>query len=236
VSNDINGSLISNAQWTGVKLSDLFQDVGGVQQAAGYVVFYSLDDYSVAIPLAKAMSPESMLAFNMNGQPLPVGHGYPARALVPGLYGMMSAKWLKEVMIVGKNYEGYWQTRGWSGTAVINTVAFIVVPQAGNSVSLSQNNGSVMVAGYAFAGDRGISKVEVSFDGGKTWQQAQLKPPLSKLTWALWAIEWKPPSTGSYTIYARATDGTGQVQTSVATPTFPYGATGYAYIEFDVAS
>ena len=235
VSNDINGSLISNAKWTGVKFSDLFQDVGGLQQAAGYVVFYSLDDYSVAIPLAKAMSPESMLAFTMNGQPLPVGHGYPARALVPGLYGMMSAKWLKEVMVVGQSYEGYWQTRGWSSTGVINTVAFIVVPQAGSPVSLSQNNGSVIVAGYAFAGDRGISKVEVSFDGGKTWQQAQLKPQLSKLTWALWAIAWQPPSTGSYPIYARATDGNGQVQTKVATPTFPNGATGYAYVELNVA-
>jgi hypothetical protein len=119
---------------------------------------------------------------------------------------------------------------------MVNTVAFIVLPQGGGSVSLSQNGGSIIVAGYAFAGDRGISKVEVSFDNGKTWQQAQLKNPLSNLTWALWAYEWEPSSLGEYTILARATDGNGQVQTSAQTPTFPNGATGYAMTQTQVSS
>jgi len=101
---------------------------------------------------------------------------------------------------------------------------------------MSLNNGTVIVAGYAFAGDRGISKVEVSFDDGKTWQQAELKPALSMDTWVLWAYEWTPASQGEVFIYARATDGTGAVQTSTVAQTFPNGATGYASIDVDVIS
>ena len=133
--------------------------------------------------------------------------------------------------VVGTDYEGYWQTRGWTSNAEIYTAVFIVLPVTGGQVSLSKNSGTVMVAGYAFGGDRGISKVEVSFDQGKTWQQATLKNPLSSLTWVLWAYEWTPPSTGSYVVYARATDGQGRAQTSNITSTFPNGATGYAMIE-----
>jgi DMSO/TMAO reductase YedYZ molybdopterin-dependent catalytic subunit len=230
VSNDPNGNLISNAKWSGVKLSDVLTDVGGVQSGANYVVFYSVDGYSVGIPLEKAMMPDSMVAYLMNDQPLPVGHGFPLRGVIPGLYGMMSAKWINKISVVSSVYEGYWQTRGWTNNAQVYTETFIVVPESGydvEEVSLSQNGGSVIVAGYAFAGDRGISKVEVSFDNGKTWQQAELKNPISNLTWALWAYDWHPASAGQYQIIARATDGTGQVQTSTSTGTFPNGATGY---------
>ncbi len=236
VSNTINGDLISNAKWTGVKLSDLLQDAGGAQQSASYVVFYSVDGYSVGIPLSKALMPDSMIAYSMNDQPLPVRHGFPLRGLIPGLYGMMSAKWVNRISLVDSTYQGFWQTRGWTNNAAVNTVAFIVSPQTGVELSLSKNNGSIIVAGYAFAGNRGIQKVEVSFDQGKTWQAAELKPALSGDTWALWAYEWTPPSTGSYGIYARATDGSGSLQTSQATDNFPNGATGYAYINVGVAS
>ena len=231
VSNDIDGPLISTAKWTGLRMSDLFQDAGGVQAGANYVVFYSVDGYSVGIPLSKAMMSDSILAYTMNDQPLPVGHGYPLRAVIPGLYGMMSAKWIKEISIVGATYEGYWQTRGWTNGGTINTGTFIVVPSDMGQVSLQQNNGSMIVAGFAFGGDRGISKVEVSFDRGQTWQETQLKQPLSGLTWVLWAYEWQNPSPGQHFIYARATDGAGQTQTSTVAGTFPNGATGYTYTE-----
>lgn len=227
VSNEVNGNLISNALWGGVKISDILVNAGGVQQGANYVVFYSVDGYSVGIPLAKAMMPDSLLAYAMNGEPLPVRHGYPLRGVIPGLYGMMSAKWVNRVSVISSVYDGYWQTRGWTNNATIYTEAFIVLPQV-SSVSISKSGGSIIVAGYAFAGDRGISKVEISFDNGSTWQQAQLKNPLSNLTWILWAYEWEPPSAGEYHIIARATDGTGQVQTSAVAGTFPNGATGYA--------
>jgi hypothetical protein len=236
VSNEIDGGLISNAKWAGVKLSDLFGDVGGVQGGAVYVVFSSVDGYSVGIPLAKAVMPDSIIAYEMNDQPLPTAHGYPLRGVIPGLYGMMSAKWITHISVLGSDYQGYWQTRGWTNNATVNTVSFLVTPETGSQVSLSQNGGSIILGGYAFAGDRGVSKVEVSFDQGKTWQPAQLKQPLSELTWALWAYEWTPSKTGEYVVFIRATDGNGQTQTSAVTDTFPNGATGYAYATIEVAS
>ena len=148
---------------------------------------------------------------------------------------MMSAKWVKLVELSDSVYLGYWQTRGWSNDATVNTAAFIRVPQDGATVSLSQNSGSVFLGGVAYAGDRGISKVEVSVDGGTTWEQATLKQPASKLSWVLWAFEWRPNKTGQYTIYARATDGNNQVQTASQADTFPAGATGYVMSSLNVA-
>jgi DMSO/TMAO reductase YedYZ molybdopterin-dependent catalytic subunit len=228
VSNNVNGNLISNAEWGGVKLSDLLSDVGGASSGAQYVVFYSVDGYSVGVPFSKAMMSDSILAYEMNSVPLPQNHGYPLRAVFPGLYGMMSAKWIRKIQVVNAEYMGYWQTRGWSSVGIVQTLAFITVPSNGGQQSLSANNGSAIVGGYAYAGDRGISKVEVSLDGGNTWQEASLKPSISKDTWALWAFEWKPSQTGEISVYARATDGTGAVQSSTQTANFPNGATGYA--------
>ena len=226
VSNEINGGLISNAQWGGVRISDLLADAGGASPGAKYVVFRSADGYSVGVPLARALDQSSMLAYEMNGVPLPQRHGYPLRAVIPGLYGMMSAKWVSQVYLSDAVYLGFWQTRGWSNEATVQTVTFIRVPADGATVSLSGNSGSVILGGVAFAGGRGISKVEVSVDGGKTWQEATLKPPASTLTWVLWAFEWAP-QPGNYVIYARATDGGGALQTSAQAGPFPSGATGY---------
>lgn len=234
VSNDIGGSLIGNAEWGGVRMSDLFSDAGGVSDGAEYVVFYSVDGYSVGVPLARAMTADSILAYEMNSLPLPQNHGYPLRAVIPGLYGMMSAKWIRKMQVVSQQYMGYWQTRGWSDIGTVQTLTFITIPSNGQRVSLSANNGTVMLGGFAYAGDRGISRVEVSTDAGTTWQDAFLKPAISKDTWALWAFEWKPNQTGAVNVYARATDGTGAVQTSVSTGTFPNGATGYALTTVDV--
>lgn len=228
ISNNVNGGLISNAQWGGVKLADLFSDVGGVSTGAEYVVFYSVDGYSVAIPIAKAQMVESMVAYEMNSEVLPKNHGYPLRAVIPGLYGMMSAKWIRKIHIVNAPYMGYWQTRGWSEIGTVQTLAFITIPSNHTSQSLSNNGGTAVIGGYAYAGDRGISKVEVSLDGGRTWHEATLKPPISNDTWTLWAYRWTPTLTGTVDVYARATDGTGVVQTSVSTANFPNGATGYA--------
>ena len=226
VSNNLNGNLIGNAKWGGVKVSDILANAGGVQSGASYVVFYSVDGYSVSIPLTKAMMPDSLLAYSMNGQALPATHGYPLRGLMPGLYGMMSAKWVNRISVVGPVYEGYWQTRGWTSSAAVYTEAYIVLPSA-SSQSISQNGGSIIVAGFAFAGDRGISSVEVSFDNGKTWQRATHKPALSAGTRVRWAYEWTPPGAGEYKVIARATDGTGALQSSATAGTFPNGATGY---------
>ncbi len=235
VSNLVNGNLISNANWGGIKISDLLSDAGLSTSNAQYVVFYSVDGYTVGIPIAKALMPDSLVAYQMNGVELPQRHGYPLRAVIPGLYGMMSAKWITKIELFDSFYNGYWQSRGYTPNATVNTLAFIIVPGDGSQVSLSQNKGTILLGGYAFAGDRGISKVELSFDQGQTWQEATLKPAISNLTWTLWAFPWSP-TTGSYSVYARATDGTGAVQTGAQASPFPSGATGYAMITINVGS
>jgi DMSO/TMAO reductase YedYZ molybdopterin-dependent catalytic subunit len=236
VSNLTNGNLISNATWTGVKISDLLSDAGGLPQGAENVVFYSVDGYSVAIPVSTALNNDSIVAYLMNGVSLPQAHGFPLRAVIPGYYGMMSAKWVRKIQVINTGYLGYWQTRGWSNIGMVQTVAFITVPGDGAQASLSQNKGTILLGGYAYAGARGISKVEVSTDNGVTWQPATLKPELAENTWRLWAYAWSPSTTGSYAILARATDGTGALQTSTISDTFPSGATGYAMISVNILS
>jgi DMSO/TMAO reductase YedYZ molybdopterin-dependent catalytic subunit len=236
VSNTIDGNLISNALWGGVKLSDLFSDAGGVPEGTQNVVFYSVDGYSVAVPIATALHSDSMVAYQMNGVTLPQKHGYPLRAVIPGLYGMMSAKWVRKIQLINSSYSGYWQTRGWSPVGTVQTVAFMTIPADGAQPSLSQNKGTILVGGIAYAGDRGITKVEVSSDNGQTWQTATLKPALASNTWTLWAFAWTPAKAGSYNLLARATDGSGSLQSSQNTDTFPNGATGYSMVSVNVVA
>jgi hypothetical protein len=196
-------------------------------------VFYSADGYSVAIPLAKATESDSMLAYKINHEVLPVAHGFPLRAVIPGLYGMMSAKWITQIQLVDYPYtDGYWQTRGWTDVATINTLAFITVPGGATTVSRA-SDGSIIIGGVAFAGIRGISKVEVSLDNGKSWQGVVLKPPISNETWTLWAYKLYP-NPGGLTVIARATDGSGTPESSLYSPPFPNGAKGYAAVFFTV--
>jgi len=174
------------------------------------------------------MDPNTLVAIYMNGGPLATAHGYPARIIVPGLYGMFHAKWLTKIEAVQGLFSGYWQQKGWTNSddpnGRIHTVAIIAWP-ADNSVV----GGSTEIGIVAFAGDRGISLVEVSTDGGSTWNAATpLKAPVSGLTWSLWKYTPTGPlSGGSHRIVARAYDGTGLIQDSVPEPPFPSGAKGY---------
>ena len=231
VSNTINppGALISNGKWTGVPLATVLNQAGLTPDAV-YVIFHCADGYTVGIPKERALEPGALLAYKMNDQLLPPEHGSPLRAIVPGLYGMMNAKWITGIEASDSIYLGYWQERGWTNGAQINTTSIIYYPQAGAQVS-----GTIPIAGVAFAGDRGISKVEVSTDGGNTWNMAQLKPPKSPYSWVLWAYEWTPTGPGTYTIIVRATDGTGTAQDPTSTQPFPNGATGYNSIEVNVS-
>ena len=165
----------------------------------------------------------------MNDEPLPNEHGFPLRAVVPGIYGMMNAKWITGIEVVDYAYLGYWQDRGWSNDARINTASLIYYPSPQSQVSES-----IPIAGIAFAGDRGISKVEVSVDGGRTWNLATLKTPLSPYAWVLWAYEWKPANKGSTTLTVRAYDGAGTVQNPFAEQPFPNGASGLHSIQVTV--
>jgi len=240
VSNTIGGDLISTAQWTGVRLKDVLS-TAGVQSAGDYIVFTAVDGYDVAIPMDRAMLDGTLLAYEMNGVPLPTDHGYPLRAIVPGLYGMMNAKWIINIQVVQGEFQGYWQQRGWTNTAEYQTGSEIVIPgdaqvtdRFGIDGSSDVGLGIVPIAGVAYAGDRGISKVEVSTDGGNTWTTASLTDPLSNYTWVFWSVDWNPPMTGAYKLQVRATDGTGAVQTAVVTSPFPNGATGYQVVDISV--
>jgi len=242
VSNFVGGNLIGTAQWTGVRLKDVLSNAG-VLSSAVYVIFKSVDGYSVGIPMDRAMLEGTLLAFEMNGSPLPTEHGYPLRAIVPGLYGMNNAKWITSIEAVNDTYEGYWQQRGWVEDAMYQTGSSIVIPGDAqvNSVfgiggATDVKLGVVPIAGLAFGGDRGISKVEVSTDGGQTWTVSSLMDPLSNYTWVFWSAEWNPPGTGNYSLQVRATDGQGNLQTAVITQPFPNGATGYQVVDVSVSS
>jgi DMSO/TMAO reductase YedYZ molybdopterin-dependent catalytic subunit len=242
VSNNTGGDLISTAKWTGVKFSDILAQAG-VKPEATYVVFKATDGYSVGIPIAKAMEAGTILAYHINGEPLPAEHGFPARMIVPGFYGMMNCKWVTSIEVVAETYQGYWQVRGWVNEAQYETGSFIVTPgtaQVADRFGVAGISkvplGLTPIAGVAFSGDRGIEKVEVSTDGGNTWMLASVKDPLSNYTWVLWTANWNPPSAGNYSIAVRATDGTGAVQTAVMSNPFPGGATGYDVVDVGVTS
>jgi DMSO/TMAO reductase YedYZ molybdopterin-dependent catalytic subunit len=229
ISNEVGGDLISNAAWRGVSLRDLIVSADPDPKAIK-VVFSAVDGYQDSIPLSRALSAENVLAHTMNGAPLLAGHGIPARLLIPGIYGMKNVKWLTKIELVSSNFQGYWQQRGWSDDAFINTMSRIDVP---DSQHASVKPGKVEVAGIAFGGDKGISKVEVSADGGKTWQAATLKDPLDKFTWRLWRYDWDA-TAGDHQIVVRATNGEGVVQTQQQTDTLPNGATGWHSITVHV--
>lgn len=241
ISDKTEGDLISTAYWRGVPLKSILEKAQALPEAI-YIVFRCYDGYDVGIPLDRGLMDGTILAYEMNGVPLPAEHGFPVRAIVPGLYGMMNAKWITDIELVDKIYEGFWQRRGWANNAKYQTHSKIVFP--GDALrnrfeDLSINAASVgsksPIAGIAFAGDRGISKVEVSTDGGNTWQTASIKDPLSNNSWVLWALDWIPQNKGKYNIVVRATDKTGNMQTAEIRDNYPNGSTGFHSVEETVA-
>lgn len=221
VSNEVGGDLISTAKWTGVRLNRLLERAG-VDAGAVEVVFKAVGGYSDSLAIDHAMDETTMIAFGMNDHVLPRAHGFPARLLSTGTYGYKNPKWLNEIVVVDAPYKGFWQNRGWDKEGEIKTMSRIDVPEPGDVEATS-----VTLAGIAFAADRGIAKVEVSTDGGQSWDQARLKSPLSAIAWRLWLLEWEVPGPGEYELLVRATDGQGAVQISRHVSPFPDGASGY---------
>ena len=222
ISNLIGGSLIGNALWRGVPLK-LLLERSQLPASAQRLAFHAADGYVDSFPVDYAMRDNVLVAYMMNGEPLSDDHGFPARIIVPGLYGMENVKWLTRIEPVPAIFRGYWQERGWADTAVIKTMSRIDVPSAGMTIPREE----VLVGGVAFAGDRGVTSVEISVDAGNTWLPAELRRALSPFTWVLWTSEWEPPSSQRYTIAVRATDGTGEVQTATVQKSLPDGATGH---------
>lgn len=234
ISNEIGGDLISTAVWTGVPMADLL--ARAVPKGSAYdVVMTSVDGYTDSIRIAKALDPDTLVAYLMNGVTLPEEHGYPTRALIPGIYGMKNVKWLQRIDVADFDYQGYWMERGWSDVAAYHTHVRIDTPVRVETPG-SVRGGSVAIAGIAFAGQRGIAKVEVSTDGERTWGEATLEPAPGRHTWRRWRFDWKPGATGRYRIVARATDGQGSLQTPVQRPPFPDGSSGYHAVEVNVSA
>jgi DMSO/TMAO reductase YedYZ molybdopterin-dependent catalytic subunit len=231
VSNDVGGNLVGNALWKGVHLRDVLA-MAGVHPDASQIVGRSVDGFTVGFPTDWAMDPsrDPMIALGMNGQPLPSEHGYPARLIIPGLYGYVSAtKWLSEIELTTLDaFDAYWVPKGWAKEAPILTQSRIDVPRSGASVA----TGPVTVAGVAWAPDRGVSAVEIKVDDG-AWMPATLSTPLTKAAWVQWLVNWDA-TAGRHTIEARATDGNGIVQTADRTSPAPDGARGHHTISVQV--
>jgi DMSO/TMAO reductase YedYZ molybdopterin-dependent catalytic subunit len=230
ISNPIGGGLIGNSTWKGVRLADLLNKAKPKKGVVD-VAMTALDGYTDSISLQKALDPDVVLVWQMGGATLTTDHGFPARLLVPGIYGMKHVKWITTIELVGYDFKGFWQQpdQGWSDPAPVRTMSKIDYPAAG-TLKLKEQ----ALSGIAFAGDRSISKVEVSTDGGKTWAEAYIKPKLSDTAWVVWAYNWTPPKAGKYTAMVRATDGQGNLQPSKRTDSYPNGAMGWHSVVYTV--
>lgn len=235
VSNLVGGDLISNATWTGYRVRDLLEEAG-VSTDSDMVLSTSIDGFTAGTPIEVLTDDrDALLAIGMNGEPLPAAHGYPARLVVPGLYGYVSAtKWVVDLELTRfDRAEAYWTKLGWSAHGPIKTQSRIDVPREGQQVA----RGPVRFGGVAWAQPRGIRMVEVKIDGPSRpgdWQQAQLGAAYSEDTWRLWSVDWTATDPGEHTITVRATDNTGVTQTPDLADPVPDGATGWHTVTFDV--
>ncbi|RKN54096.1 molybdopterin-binding oxidoreductase [Micromonospora costi] len=230
VSNEVGGDLIGNARWLGVPLRDLLDEVGP-EEGADQVVGRSVDGWTCGTPTAVLRDGrDALLAVGMNGEPLPVEHGFPVRMVVPGLYGYVSAcKWVTELELTSfADFDAYWVPRGWSAQGPIKTQSRIDAPRARNRLTA----GPVMVAGVAWAQHRGVRRVEVRVDDGP-WQEAELAPTVSVDTWVQWSWRWEA-TPGEHRLQVRATDATGETQTDRQQDVVPDGATGWHTVRVTV--
>ncbi|CAN5585990.1 hypothetical protein BH23CHL4_BH23CHL4_04520 [soil metagenome] len=239
ISNRIGSGLFSNAVWTGVPLSDILTSAG-VKEGAIEVKLYGADGFTDTFAIEKALDPTTMVAYMMNGEPLPERHGFPARVIVPGLYGEKNVKWVTGIEVVDHDAKGFYEQQGWGPNFEAPTRSDIFSPQwrrtRGDNFSNTFAVGApVRIKGRAFAGNRGIALVEASTDGGETWNPVQIDYPGTDLTWTFWSYLWVPPAAGEYVVTSRAVDGDGQPQPTEARGTVPQGATGYHRVNAQVA-
>src|SRR6266446_7038641 len=211
ISNGLDAGLISNAVWKGLPLRDLL-DQAGVLSSAARVRLQGVDNYTDTVPLEKAMEPTTLLAYEMNGVPLPDRHGYPMRVIVPGYFGEKNVKWLTRIEVTDANAKGFYEAQGWGPDFIVPTRSRIDVPDDWTVVSLGKLTAPIEVKGMAYGGDRGILRVELSFDDARTWSDAEIHYSGGNLAWSLWKAQWAPAGAGDYALVLRATDGDGDVQ------------------------
>jgi DMSO/TMAO reductase YedYZ molybdopterin-dependent catalytic subunit len=220
----LNGKKMDNALWTGVPVSPLLDEAGVDAPENCCVMLRAADDYFEEFPLSALE--DGLLAFEMNGDPLPRGHGYPVRALIPGHWGEINVKWLTEIEVLDEEAKGYWERRGWHGTGPVETVAKLHAVNRLDGGADGSSGTRMQVGGHAYAGTRGIRKVEVSTDGGESWRDADLSEPLpAEDAWRQWAYTYEV--SDPHEIVVRATDGEGNLQPEEDSKPFPSGATGW---------
>ncbi len=234
VSNEVGGGLVGNAVWQGVPLTELLEEAG-VQPGATQLRSQSVDGWNCGFPTELAFDGRTALvAVAMNGEPLPVKHGFPVRLVISGLYGYVSAtKWLESITLTTlEDFDGYWISRGWSKDGPVKTQSRIDTPRTRTSGHSASE--PLPIAGVAWAPDTGIETVEIQIDDGD-WVEAELGESMGINSWRQWLYAWPDPSPGVHTISVRATDQSGYTQTPERRPVAPDGATGWHTVEIQVA-
>lgn len=228
ISNDVGGTLISNGVWNGPRVKDLLAQTS-VPGDAVWMLIQSADGYTESFPLSE-LSDDHLLATHLNGQPLPNAHGFPARFIFPGHYGMKQPKWVTKISFSSIDQPGYWENNGWNEQAVVKTMSRIDRPTDGATLTA----GAMHFSGIAFAGARRISAVELSWDGGTSWHAADLDPEFSPYAWRFWRLT-ATLAAGQYRVAVRARDGQGNQQSANNVASLPSGAEGYHTITIDLA-
>jgi DMSO/TMAO reductase YedYZ molybdopterin-dependent catalytic subunit len=232
ISNDIGDGLMSNALWKGVPMRHLL-DAAHPRQGAVEVLLHAADGYTDTLTLDKAMDPTTLVVYEMNGDVLPERHGYPACVIVPGLFGKNNVKWVTRIDLVDADVKGFYEKQGWGPSFVVPTTSRFDYPSHGQTLRPAQGE-MVVLKGIAYAGARGVTRVEVSLDHAQTWYEARIDYKGAPMAWVLWSYDWQPPHPGEYTLVVRTTDGTGELQTPAYRSFAPQGATGYHVISVRV--
>lgn len=230
IGNSVGGQLIGNARWRVLPLRELLASAPGGLQSAQAAMFEGLDGFYSSVSIERATDDYAFIAVRMNEAPLPAAHGFPVRVILPDLYGMKQPRWLKRVALLkSSDTTSYWEKRGWAGEVPVKTMSRLD-PHA----DLLKNVPATLT-GIAFAGARGIRKVEVSLDDGQEWVACKLVTPRRANAWSQWRYDWRKPVPGTYALRVRATDGKGELQTAHRQSAFPDGASGYDRLQVAVA-
>ncbi len=240
IGNLVGGGLISTAAWHGVPLQTLI-DMAKPAPGATEILFTATDGYTNTMEFDKIAAEGVIVAYGMNGEPLPQKHGYPARIITPGRYGEKHVKWVTRIDINRGHTKGFYESQGWDRAAVVKTLSRIDFPVKGDTVTPGQ---PLTMQGIAYGGLRGVSKVEVTTDGGGTWQPATITAKPTPQSWALWEYSWTPPKNGDYKLGVRCYEGNGTLgkteadaggggalQPTKAEQNFPGGAAGIHFVE-----
>ena len=229
IGNPVGGHALGTARWHGVLLSSLLEEAGAAGTAE-WLTVHGADGYHETLPISEALQPAALLATHMNGKILTPDHGWPVRLLIPGLYGIKQVKWITRIEAADRWRAGYWHEKGWSREGRVQVFSRIDFPKTDEWLQRGERE----IRGIAFAGDRGIDRVEVSWDGGRTWELAELEEALSPWSWVFWKKRVTFNRSGHYNLMVRAADQYSRVQGGNRRDPFPAGTTGYHRVGFRV--